>query len=300
MSAQVRVSSLFTNILVGFLSFILAFPLFILVYYRLPDLEWPYHTDKIIVFFVISVLLLLLVRSFKFVIITAVFATIGWLWYGTVKGQYGFKELYRDGKTVLAGLKNEKEKDGFIFTGSRALGTDREIVNAIDYKNPVVRDFAVEATNENFTRQQEGTKMKYRILVQCLAVFKKINENWNYVSDPEDEEYIAKASESVKLLAGDCDDHSILMAAAIKSIGGTPRLIYTSGHIYPELLIGTKKDLDHMGKLIHEKLFTEESRGRTIHYHQDQEGKIWINLDYTAGYPGGKFMGDEVIECIYP
>ena len=31
-----------------------------------------------------------------------------------------------------------------------------------------------------------------------------------------------------------------------------------------------------------------------------QKGNIWINLDYTAGYPGGRFMGDDVIECIYP
>jgi hypothetical protein len=299
MNAAVRANSLFANVLVGILSFFLAFPLFILVYYRLPDLEWPYHTDKILVFFVIAILLLLLVRSFKFIIITAVVATIGWLWYGTVKGKYGFDELYKDGKAMIYGLKNDP-KDGFVFTGSRALGTDREIVSAIDYKNPVVRDFAVGATNENFVKQQQGTKIKYRTLIQCFAIFKKINENWNYVSDPQDEEYIAKASESVKLLAGDCDDHSILMAAAIKSIGGTPRLVYTNGHIYPELLIGTKKDMEHMGKMIHEKLFPEQSRSRTIHYHKDEEGKIWINLDYTASYPGGKFMGNDVIECIYP
>ncbi len=300
MNAAVRASSLFTNVLFGVLSFFLAFPLFILVYYRFPDLEWPYHTDKILIFFVIAVLLLLLVRSFKFIIITAVVATIGWLWYGTVTGRYGFNELYKDGKGMLYGLKNDPQKDGFVFTGSRALGTDREIVSAIDYKNPVVRDFAVGATNENFVKQQAGVKMKYRTLIQCFAVFKKINEKWNYVSDPQDEEYIAKASESVKLLAGDCDDHSILMAAAIKAIGGIPRLVYTNGHIYPELLIGSKKDLVQMGKLIHEKLFPEESRGRTIHYHKDEEEKIWINLDYTATYPGGRFMGNDVIECIYP
>jgi len=299
MNATVRASSLLANVLFGILSFVLAFPLFILVYYRLPDLEWPYHTDKLLIFFMIAILLLLLVRSSKFIIVTAVVATIGWLWYGTVKGRYGFNELYKDGKAVLSGLKNDP-KDGYVFTGSRALGTDREIVNAIDYKNPVVRDFAVAAANENFARQQEGTKMKYRTLIQCFAVFKKINENWNYVSDPQDEEYIAKASESVKLLAGDCDDHSILMAAAIKAIGGIPRLVYTNGHIYPELLIGGRKDLEHMGKLIHERLFPEESYGHTIHYHKDEEGKIWINLDYTAAYPGGKFMGNDVIECIYP
>ena len=300
MNAAPRPYSILTNVLVGILSFILAFPLFILVYYRLPDLEWPYHIDKIIVFFVISMLLLLVVRSFKFVIITAVVAVIGWLWYGTVTGQYGFKELYRDSKNVLAGLQNEPISKNLVFTGSRSLGTDKEIVNAIDYKNPVVRDFAVQATNEYFKDDQEGTRLKYRTLVQCFAVFKKINGNWNYVSDPKDEEYIAKASESVKLLAGDCDDHSILMAACIKSIGGTARLVYTEGHIYPELLVGNKKDLEHMSKLIHERLFPDESYGRTIHYHHDETGNIWINLDYTAGYPGGRFMGRDVIECIYP
>src|SRR5215467_12050832 len=154
MNAAVRAGSLFTNVLVGILSFFLAFPLFILVYYRLPDLEWPYHTDKIAVFFIISMLLLLVVRSFKFVIITAVVAVIGWLWYGTVIGQYGFKELYRDSKNVLAGLQNEPVSKNLVFTGSRSLGTDKEIVNAIDYKSPVVRDFAVQATNEYFKDDQ--------------------------------------------------------------------------------------------------------------------------------------------------
>jgi hypothetical protein len=39
-----------------------------------------------------------------------------------------------------------------------------------------------------------------------------------------------------------------------------------------------------MGKLIHEKLFPEESRGRTIHYHKDEEekyGSTWTILPAT-------------------
>src|SRR5215467_3417534 len=156
MNAAVRAGSLFTNVLVGILSFFLAFPLFILVYYRLPDLEWPYHTDRIAVFFVIAVLLLVLVRSFKFVIVTAVIAVVGWLWYGTVTGRYGFEELYRDGKNVLSGLKDEPTAKNLVFTGTRSLGTDKEIANAIDYKTPSVRDFAVQSTNEYFKDAQEG------------------------------------------------------------------------------------------------------------------------------------------------
>jgi transglutaminase-like putative cysteine protease len=48
------------------------------------------------------------------------------------------------------------------------------------------------------------------------------------------------ASESLSYFSGDCDDHSILMAASVRAMGGTPRLIHTKGHIYPEILIGTQ------------------------------------------------------------
>ena len=299
MNAGSRSLSFLTDIVVGLLSFVLAVPLFILAYYRVPDLKWPYHSDKTAVFLVIAVLLLLMVRSFKFMIITGVIATIGWLWYGTATGQYGFKEFYQDGKSMLLGMESKGDNKAFVFSGSRSLSSDHEILNAIDYKNPVVRDFAVRATNQYFRNDQES-KLKYRTLVQCFAVFKKVNKNWNYVSDPQNEEYIAKASESVKLLAGDCDDHSVLMAAAVKAIGGVPRLVYTEDHIYPELLVGNEEDLDYVNQLIHEKLFPNESDGETLHYHKDEDGNIWLNLDYTAHYPGGKFLGDEVIECIYP
>jgi hypothetical protein len=297
MSVAIRASML-KNIFFRILSFILTIPLFIFIYHWLPDLQWAFHADKILVFLLIVLLLLFIVRSSKYIVVTAVIAISGWLWYGSVTGRYGFKELYQDGKVVLYAMQNNSNNK-VVFTGTRSLGTDQEIINAIDYKNPVVRNFAIEATNEFFTAHQ-GTKMKYRTFVQCMAVFKKINANWNYVNDPQDEEYIAKASESVRLLAGDCDDHSILMAAAIKAIGGTPRLVYTKGHIYPEILVGNRKDFDIVSSLIRRKLFPEELNGRTINYHKDESGDIWLNLDYTASYPGGKFMGTDVIEALYP
>src|SRR4030095_897348 len=115
--------SLLANIFIGLLSFLLAFPLFILVYYRLPDLEWPYHSDKLLIFFLIAVLLLLMVRSYKFIIITGVIATIGWLWYGTVTGKYGFNEFYQDGRAMIYSMKSSDEKE-FVFTGTRSLSTD--------------------------------------------------------------------------------------------------------------------------------------------------------------------------------
>ena len=298
MRTEIRPMSLTSHVLVGLLSFTLALPIFILLYRFLPDFQWPYNTDKVLIFFLIAVLLLMMVRSYKIVIGAIVLAMVSGLSYGTITNQYGFKDIMEDGKAVFYSIQKD-DKNDFVFTGTRSLTTDREIVKAIDYENSEVRTFAVNATNEFFKKEQQ-TKMKYRVMVQSFAVFKKINDNWNYVNDPQDDEYIARASESVKLLAGDCDDYSILMAAAIKSIGGTVRLVYTKGHIYPEILIGNKKDLEYASTLIRRKLFTSIIRGRDIHYHKDEKGQIWMNLDYTASYPGGKFMGEEVIECLYP
>jgi hypothetical protein len=183
MNAAIR-PSLLINVLIGVLSFVLAFPLFILAYHRLPDLDWPFHADKLVTFFVIAIFLLLMVRSYKYIIVTAVIAVVGWLWYGTVNGQYGFEELYRDGRAVVYGMSGSGTKKEFVFSGTRSLSTDRQILKAIDYQDKGVRNFAVQATNEYFSDAQQASKTKYRTTIQCLAVFKKINVNWNYVSDP--------------------------------------------------------------------------------------------------------------------
>ena len=131
-----------------------------------------------------------------------------------------------------------------------------------------------------------------------LTPLKEINNNWNYVSDPKGREYIADASESLLYFSGDCDDHSILMAACVKAIGGTPRLIHTGGHIYPEILIGDKADLETVNYLIKMVLFVKESKGKQIHYHIDERGQVWLNLDYTSNYPGGPFMSEEILGAL--
>ena len=113
-------------------------------------------------------------------------------------------------------------------------------------------------------------------------------------------EYFAKASESVKYLAGDCDDHAIMMVSAIRSIGGTARFISTTGHLYPEMLIGDKFDLQKIDHLIKNALFTIESKDQSLHYHTDKDGRIWLNLDYTAAYPGGIFYAEPILGVLYP
>ena len=85
------------------------------------------------------------------------------------------------------------------------------------------------------------------------------------------------------------------MADCVRAIGGTPRLIHTNAHIYPEILIGARSDLEKINYLIKKDLFPRESKNKTLNYHIDERGQVWLNLDYTAHYPGGPFLSEEIL-----
>ena len=215
--------------------------------------------------------------------------------FGSIFGKYGFREVVGDYNSMLYTMNDNPNPQDIIIEKLLPFPNKSKILDAIEYKNQRVRDFAIMATLKHFTKTRKG---KYRVTIQCFAVFKEINSRWNYVSDPKNSEYIARASESVRYLSGDCDDHSIFMAACVRAIGGTPRLIHTDGHMYPELLIGKKADLENINYLIKKELFRKESKGKQLNYHIDERGNIWLNLDYTDKYPGGKFMHKAILGAL--
>lgn len=288
-----------SDVLVGFLSLLVAIPLFIIAHKQFPDLQWPGYLDRILIFASIVILLLLILRLFRPLIVIGFALAVVCLGYGSLTGAYGFSNLYKDYQAMLYTMRADPDPGRFLFSDRRSLAIQNKIHEVVDDGNPEVRDFSVAATNQYF-RDQQRKNDAYRNLIQCLAIFKKINSNWNYVSDPESKEYFATPTESIKLMAGDCDDYSILMAACIKSISGRARLIHTTGHLYPELYIGTKEDLERLNHLIKKRLFATESKGQDLHYHEDKDGSIWINLDYTAPFPGGQFMAEPVLGIMYP
>ena len=292
--------SVFVTMIYGLLSCIVTLLLFILSYTFLPDFEWPYKLDKILMLIAMAALVLLMVKLFRPLVFLFLMAIGCWLFYKVQDSNYDLMSFYNDSRGVLSNMETNRN-GSFVYVGYKSLSTDKDILNAIDYNNPLVRDFAVEAANTYFRKEQlVAGKDNTWGLIQSFAVFKRIRTNWNYVSDPAKEEYFAKASETVKLLAGDCDDYSIVMAGCIKSIGGQCRLLCVSGHIYPELFIGSMQVFNKVAPIITQKLFAKETKGKKLNYHQDDKGNVWLNLDYTTNYPGGEFMSNEVIEYIYP
>jgi hypothetical protein len=300
MKQSTKQSSLTTisYLLVGFLSLFIAFPIFIVIHKQLPDYDWPIHSDRILLFILVIAFVLLLLSLFRPVINFIFVGSLVLLLYGTFTDTYGFKNLATDYKAMFSAIKPDSQENIMILDDSKFY-YKADILAATNYNNPEVRGFAIRAANANFKRDQ-NLHERYRDIIQCFAVFKKINRNWNYVNDPVGKEYFAKASESVKFLAGDCDDHAIMMVAALRSIGGTARFVSTTGHLYPEMLIGDKFDLVKIEYLIKEALFPIESKDMSLHYHTDKDGRIWLNLDYTAAYPGGRFYADPILGILNP
>lgn len=285
------------SILVFLVNLTLTVPIFIILHQNLIDPEWPYHIDRIVLFLVLLVVIQILFQFIRIAIYFCVIASILFFSYGTLTGGYGFYSVYEDYRYMMYAMIDNPNPQDIIINRLLPFPNKAQIIKAVEYNHPEVRTFAISATNKHFKNVKGYSK--HRVLIQCFAVFKEINSNWYYVSDPKGREYIATSRESVRLMSGDCDDHSILMAAAVLSIGGTPRLIHTKGHIYPEILIGrSKAELEEINYLIKEVLFPAETKGKELHYHVDERGQIWLNLDYTAKYPGGPFMHEEILGAL--
>ena len=283
-------------VVIFLLNIFITIPVFLIAHQNLIDLDWVLHLDRVILFLVIIVLIQLLLRLVKTIIILIVFLYILTLLFGSVFGNYGFTRVFEDYRYMIYAMQDNPNPQDLIISKLLPFPNKSKIIAAVEYNNPKVRNFALAATAKHFKNEKKSGN--FRVMIQCFAVFKEIRNNWNYVNDPKGSEYIAAATESLQHFSGDCDDHAILMAACIKAIGGTPRIIHTGGHLYPEMLIGSQKDLEIATYYIKEVLFIKESQSQQIHYHIDERGQIWLNLDYTATYPGGKFMSEEILGAL--
>ena len=181
----------------------------------------------------------------------------------------------------------------------------QKISQAMDYTNPVTRDFAISLAAKSPGNFNLG---------QVCYIYDYLFNNWKYVNDPRGFEYFSSASETIKSnLAGDCDDFAILMASLISAIGGTARISLafnnTSGHAFTEVC------LDNMSPPVsvqsaytyinsHYQGFFQKLFGisavESIWYRPDNSNRAWLNLDWSSKYPGGEYFKFSVCTIYYP
>lgn len=155
-----------------------------------------------------------------------------------------------------------------------------------DYTNPITRKFALNLASKNAGSFN---------LRQVFTIFDEIVNKWEYVNDPKANELIAKASFSIESgLKGDCDDFSVVMSSLILAIGGKTRIVNSfnkhSSHAYTELFIGDIHKKLETSYLIHKRYGRNYPNGLVVNYSKDINGNYWLNLDWSAKYPGGSYF----------
>ena len=156
----------------------------------------------------------------------------------------------------------------------------QELILSCDYKDKLVRNTAVALAGHSPGEFNLG---------QICDIFDYCYANWKYVSDPVTGDYFSSASETlVNNLGGDCDDFAILVCSLILSIGGEARINFAYGdnaaHAFTEVNIGYT-DKEKIANYLYARYGTEIS----LWEHKDNQGNYWLNLDWQAQHPGGKY-----------
>ena len=300
-----RLKNSLSGLLISILSMLISLPIFVSLYNEIPIIKIPIgqglRIDHVLLFGGLFIIFYLIIQSFYKASYFLLGIGVLGLSISSLLGSYNFNHLYYDYSSFVYNLK-EKTTPFQFEEKKNTFSREALIVYAIDYNSPKTREVASNWAIKNFAAYKRV--MPSLKTNQALSIFKEVRNRWNYVYDPHGEDLYVKTSNTLKLLEqdgklkGDCDDYSITMAGLIKAIGGEVQLVRTiitnpdstlTGHLYPEVKIGKKKDLETIAYLIKNELFVDESKNKAIYFYQDKEGYIWLNFDYFDKYPGGKY-----------
>lgn len=264
-----------------------------------PLVAGGFHWDLLLAVLIAFLFTRLLLWIFKPLIIPAFVLMVGILVLNQFTNNYSFVNVANDYQGMVQGnwgTSDKKQYDILSYYPRRVLNyRDKTVLGIrekLNFKDSVVRNFSVAHSLENFDEYFP----KYGNMVRYLSLFKYINGHFKYVKDTYRDDYFATPMETIRNgLGGDCDDHSILMASCLQSIGARCRIVLIQGHAYPELYCGNKDDFEILKQAI-VSLFPKPPI-RELSYHE-MKGEYWINLDYTAHHPGGRYLNDKVYAFI--
>ncbi|TXK45291.1 transglutaminase domain-containing protein [Pontibacter qinzhouensis] len=280
--------------LVRFIQIIVVFPMAVLISFYIPPVSFiDYEMNFLLCVVIAAILSVGITALSRKLIVVMFFGMVGFIFFSSTFTSYSVDNLYSDYNAMLVNMTSSTNKVSYFKPIRGTYFQERRVKSAMQPTHPVVRNFAVENSTRYF---HDEYYRKHGKLVRYFSLFKHIRLNWKYVNDPVGLDYYSPPTESISLLAGDCDDYAILMASSIMAIGGEARVVISSSHMYTEVKVGKVEDLDNIGYVVR-TLFPDEVNGGKIHFHETN-GDLWINFDYTAHYPGGPFLEPELYSVI--
>jgi transglutaminase-like putative cysteine protease len=193
------------------------------------------------------------------------------------------RKALAEAKSALEEARKRIEREEPLLPG-------RDYVRAVQPRDPVVRDFAVQLAKEHpgAYDDPQGSRIPSEAgLRQIYRIHQFVSSQWRYVSDPNVNwfDYASPARRTLAVgLAGDCDDFAILLSSLVSAIGARVRILhgYTStlGHAVTEVWMGrgavAQQNLNRLKTLV-------GSSASTLEYHLGTDGSVWLITDWTLG-----------------
>ncbi|WP_266205857.1 transglutaminase domain-containing protein [Pontibacter kalidii] len=282
------------NFVVRFIQIIIVFPMAVLLsFYIEPFGTMNYELHFMLCLMVAAAVSVLVTKYSRKLIVLMFIGILGMFAFNSTFKAQTFEGIYDDYNAMLVNMTSNPHKVSYFKPVRGTYFQNQRVKSSMQPTHPKVRAFAVENSTRYF---HDEYYRKFGKMTRYFSLFKHIRQNWRYVNDPLGMDYYSPPTESMQLLAGDCDDYSILMASSVMAIGGEARIVITQNHMYTEVKMGHVDDLDKISYAVR-TLFPDEVADGKIHFHETGED-LWINFDYTAEHPGGPFLEPELYSVI--
>ena len=177
------------------------------------------------------------------------------------------------------------QTQGVSLQNSPESQLNQAFCSRIESTSPTVRDAAAYAAS-NYSN---GVGWN---IGQLYGIYQYTKSNVGYVSSPASGNYLANASETLHVRAGNCENQAILAVSMIRSIGGRAEIAIfpNCNHAFALAYVGSENQLQRIGNDI-ATLYGQQ----TLPYNwvQDKDGSYWLVVD-TAG---GRYLGDLLPAC---
>ncbi|HQX03695.1 MAG TPA: transglutaminase, partial [Flavobacterium sp.] len=146
LKTKFQVKKPWDDVLIFVLNILIAIPLFIIVHQNLIDPDWPFDIDRILMGVVIISLIQLILRLIRTLLIIGIGVYLITLIYGTVFGGYGFQKVFQDYGYMVYSMTDDPNPQDIVISKLLPFPNKSDIIKAIDFNNPRVRNFALTAT----------------------------------------------------------------------------------------------------------------------------------------------------------
>ena len=145
-----RVKKPWDDVMIFILNILIAIPLFIIVHQNLINPNWFLNIDRVILFLVMIVVIQIILRFLRTIILFCIILYFLVLVYGSTIGNYGFNSVFEDYNSIMYTMSDNPYPQDIIIAKLLPFPNKSKIINAIEYQNPKIRNFAIMATSKHF------------------------------------------------------------------------------------------------------------------------------------------------------